>query len=42
MSQAETQKLQITPMGGEAIQSLLTKLYATPKPIIETAKMWSK
>jgi tripartite-type tricarboxylate transporter receptor subunit TctC len=42
MSQAQTQKLQITPMEGEAIQALLTKLYVTPKPIIETAKMWSK
>ena len=42
LSQAETQKLQITPMAGEAIQTLLAKLYATPKPIIETAKMWSK
>jgi tripartite-type tricarboxylate transporter receptor subunit TctC len=42
LATAATQKLQITPLSGAEIDKLLEKFYATPKPIIEKAKIWAR
>jgi tripartite-type tricarboxylate transporter receptor subunit TctC len=40
LKQARAQVLDIDPISGEEIKSVLTGLYATSKPIIETAASW--
>lgn len=41
LSQAAHQNMEISPISGGEIQALLTRLYATPQPIIDRTKSWS-
>ncbi|MGH6770137.1 MAG: Bug family tripartite tricarboxylate transporter substrate binding protein [Xanthobacteraceae bacterium] len=38
LAEAEKVKLSITPLSGEKVQSLIDKLYATPKTLVERAR----
>ena len=41
LAQAAHQNMEISPISGAEIQTLLARLYATPQPIIERTKSWS-
>jgi tripartite-type tricarboxylate transporter receptor subunit TctC len=41
LAQAERQSMELSPISGADIQTLLARLYATPSDIIENTKVWS-
>ena len=39
LADAEKMKLSITPLSGQEVQDLVTKLYATPRELVERARI---